>query len=253
MTFLTLTTDFGQSSFSLASFKGLLYSQCNTLQIVDISHDTIPFDMEQASFQLKNCWQDFPKNTLHILRVGESQARRNRFIAFERDNHFFLMPDAGLISLVFEAPPREVVLVQNEQKNIRTSLFLSKIAQHILKTNSLNGLGDSTSNYKEVRLRNPTISTSYIRGEVSFIDRYGNATTNISKQLFDRQSNQREFQIELPAAIFRKLSQNYQDVSSGDIICKFNSEGLLQLSIKDGSAKELLGLYYGSRIQIDFL
>lgn len=253
MTFLTLTTDFGQSSFYLASFKGLLYSNCESVQIVDISHETKPYDIEQASFQLKNSWKNFPEKTVHILRVGEARGKNNRFVAIERENHFFLMPDVGLISLLFDIPPREVVNLQNEQENVNTGTFLAKVAHHILQFHTLEGLGEFSSNYKESLSRKPAISPAFIRGSVAHIDRYGNVITNITKQLFDRQSGGREFQIKLRAATFRKLNTSFQRVPSGEKLCKFNSENLLQLSIRDGSASELLGISLGNTIQIDFL
>lgn len=253
MTFLTLTSDFGQSSFSLASFKGLLYSHCESVQVVDISHETKPYDLEQASFQLKNSWKSFPEKTLHILRVGEAQVRNSRFIAFERENHFFLMPDVGLISLLFEAPPREVIIIQNEQRDISTGLFLAKIAKHILQFKTVDALGDFSTNYQEKRPRNPVISPAFIKGTALHIDRYGNVITNITRQLFERQAAGREFQIELRAATFRKLNNSFQEVPSGEKLCKFNSEGLLQLSIRDGSATELFGMSIGEKVQIDFL
>lgn len=253
MAFLTLTTDFGQANFYLASFKGLLYSNYDALKIVDISNDIKAYDVLNASFYLKSCWKSFPKGTLHLFRVGETQVRNSRYVVLERDGHFFLLPDVGVVTLLFEFPPRELILVRNEQKDVSTGEFLAKLVKHILTHQSIEELGHYTSNYNERYPKKPIASPSHIRGVVAHVDHYGNLITNISRQLFERQAKGRDFQIELRVTIFRKIRNSFQEVQSGEQICKFNSEGLLQLSIRNGSAAGLFGISKDQYIQIDFL
>ena len=71
MAVITIISDMGNSDHYLASVKGSIYSNMENVNIVDISHDITPFNIEETAFILKNCWRDFPVGTVHIIAVGD--------------------------------------------------------------------------------------------------------------------------------------------------------------------------------------
>ena len=69
MQIITLTTDAGLKDYYVASLKATLYSQLPAVVLIDISHEIRPFDSSEAAFQLRSCYKDFPKGTIHIIGV----------------------------------------------------------------------------------------------------------------------------------------------------------------------------------------
>ena len=71
MPLITLTTDLGTKDSYLASVKGSIHNQLQDIEIIDITNDVSPFNIHEAAFVLKNCYKDFPKNTIHIVSVDD--------------------------------------------------------------------------------------------------------------------------------------------------------------------------------------
>ena len=103
MQFVTLTTDFGTQDFYVGALKGALLSRCHSLQLVDVSHDISPFDIVQGAFVLRNVWPTFPAGSIHLLGVHCVYDAGYRFVAARHHGHYFLAPDNGLLSLLFDS------------------------------------------------------------------------------------------------------------------------------------------------------
>lgn len=248
---ITLTSDFGTKDFYLSAFKGLIYSYLDDVAIVDISHETQPYDLQNAAYNLQNAWHHFPAKSIHCLRVSESQQRKGRFLVFEKDEHFFILPDNGVITLLFQKLPITIIAAQKEE-NSSNSKFIAKIIAHIAKTSSIVEIGEETSQYQERIAQQPILSSNYIRGIVQYIDRFGNAITNIEGDLFQNQLAQREFVLTTRMAQFKRLSASYHDVSPGEALLSCNNAGFLQICMNQGNAANLLGLRLGDIVQVDF-
>ena len=110
MSFITLTTDFGTKDHFVGAVKGAIYSQLPTAKIIDITHEISPFNITETAYILKNSYKSFPKGTVHIVGVDSELSERNKHIALELDEHFFVCPDNGLISMIAsEIQPTKIV------------------------------------------------------------------------------------------------------------------------------------------------
>ena len=69
MQIVTLTSDNGLQDYYVAAIKGAILNQMPNASIIDISHHIRPFDVANAAFQLRCCFRDFPKGTIHIIGV----------------------------------------------------------------------------------------------------------------------------------------------------------------------------------------
>ena len=112
MQIITLTSDFGYRDHSVATLKGKLLSTDLGLNLVDITHDIAPYDIEEAAYIFRAAYASFPKATIHIISVFEFYNGHNRLIFFNKDGHWFIGPDNGLFSLVFPEPPKGVYSLQ---------------------------------------------------------------------------------------------------------------------------------------------
>lgn len=254
MPIITLTTDFGLKDYYVGLLKGALLSKDPALQIVDISHNVPIYDIVQGAFILKNCFAEFPTGTIHILSIGGG-SKKACFLAIRHNGHYFIGPDNGIFSLLFEhqitKDVYEINYIENNAFPIKDT-FAEAVA-HLISEKPFNEIGIPIESIEERITFQPVISTSEIRGAVIYIDNYENVITNITRALFDKIGNGRKFALYFKAhnPIVR-LSNRYSDVAVGEILCFFNSAGCLEIAINQGKAASLHSLKLEGTIQVNF-
>ena len=63
MNIVTLTSDYGNKDFFIAAIKGSILSECEDVNIVDISHEITPFHLLECAYIVKNAYNHFPKSS----------------------------------------------------------------------------------------------------------------------------------------------------------------------------------------------
>lgn len=255
MQLVTLTTDFGTQDFYAGALKGALLSRSPEVRLVDISHDVKPFDIVQGAFVLQNVWREFPAGTIHLIAVNCVYDEGYRFVAARREEHFFLAPDNGLLTLLFQniapadlrnlpADPAEHFAVKN--------IFASAVA-HLAAGKSFDDLGEFAAPLLERISIQPVITPGRIRGTVIHVDNFENVVVNIHREVFEKAQNGRDFSLFFKRNDpITKLSGNYCDVAPGEQLCLFNSAGLLEIAVNMGKAATLLGLKVEDVVEVVF-
>lgn len=254
MPIVTLTSDFGLGDYYIALIKGALLCQNQNLNIVDITHNVKNYDIVQGAFVLKNTFSSFPKETIHILSVNNFYSKRNCFLAVRYADHYFIGPDNGVLSLIFNEKPQDIYELEYDSKSdfLLKDVF-SKAAGHIANGLPFNEIGIKVDEMEERITFQPVINKSQIRGTVIHIDHYENAIVNITKKLFEEVRGKRKFSISFKRIDpIRKISKNYSDVAVGERLCFFNSAGYLEIAINMGKAGSMFGLNIDDSVQIDF-
>ena len=254
MAIITLTTDFGATDYYVPAFKGEIYNACPSVQVVDISNSIPPFDIRRASYILKNAFVHFPKRTIHVVRVFEMRDKEPQVLVCSYKDHFFIAPNNGVLSMVFDGKPSAAILMDHKRIKIKTPHDLySRAIKTLVYNGSLADLGLPINDIEEKMMLRPVIYEGSIRGVVKHIDHYGNVITNITKDDFHTAVADRPFAIILRRNdIISKLQENYNDVPAGEQLARFNSKGMLEISINCGRANELLGLSDGDNIKIEY-
>lgn len=261
MAIITLTTDWGTKDHYLASVKGSLLKNITGTQIIDISHEILPFDIYQASFIFKNSYKNFPDNTIHILGINSDASIEQPHICIRHNNQYFIGSDNGVFSLIFGAQPDEIVEIDIIQDSDRytfsTKDVFVKAAKHIAEGGKLSELGNIRDSINKLMSFEPVIemdeSTISIIGKVIYLDRYENAITNISEALFYEYAKNKNFDITFNSFSDEliSISKSYLDVPPSEMCALFDSNSMLEISINQGNAGSLLGLKVDSRIRIN--
>ncbi len=275
MSLITLTTDFGIKDHFVGAVKGAIYSELPEAKIVDITHHITPFNITETAYILKNTYKSFPEKTIHIVGVDSELSADNKHIAIELDNHYFICPDNGLISMIAsEINPTKIVEI-NIHNHIETSFpvldVFVQVASHIARGGSLNVIGKEITSYKKITEIQPKVNQAQtvIIGGVIYIDNYGNVITNIHKKLFNTIGKGRDFKISAKRSYFSKIYNRYNEIVDytvpeekrrydGEKLAIFNSAGFLEIAIYRsnlntvGGASSLLGLGYRDTITIEF-
>ncbi len=102
MPVITLLTDFGLRDGYVGVMKGVIWKICPEAQIADITHFIPPQNIRQGAVALLRTVKYFPKGTVHIAVVDPGVGTSRKPLAAEVDGHFFVGPDNGLFSLIFQ-------------------------------------------------------------------------------------------------------------------------------------------------------
>ena len=258
MHIVTLTSDWNDDDYYVASLKGKLLTHCPEARIVDISHQVKSFNTAQAAFLVRNSYPNFPPNTIHIIAVNSEPEKGGQLVAARMAEQYFLCADNGMLGLLGDPEPELVVRI-NENPDNNTASFIAMsvfadIACRLASGTPLDDLGSPVESYnRQVPLR-PTIEDHTITGSVIYIDSYENAITNISRELFERVGNKKPFKIFVQSKhyVLESINNRYSDSPPGDLLAIFNAVGLLEIAIRNGNAAGLMKLNTSSTIRVEF-
>ncbi len=263
---ITLTSDFGLKDHYAGALKGAIYSKLPTAKLVDISHEISPFVLQEAAYVIKSAYGFFPEKTIHLVLADAEFTREKRPIIVLWNNHYFISADSGILSLVTaDQTPEAIIALPFEENEDATELFI-KAAVEIVNGKSLFEMGEVIASLKEVQPLKAVVSEdkSKITGNIIYIDRFGNAISNISRDLFEQLREGRNFDILFRNYRITKIHNTYINYSTeknaedGGKLAIFNRSGLLEIALykgnqrSGGTASSLLGIEYESSISVVF-
>lgn len=252
MALVTFTSDFGRADHYVAAVKAALASKDSSLHIIDISHDIKPFDIANMAFVVGAVFKDFPKGTVHVLGSNVGQADRGSYLVAKIEDHFFVAPNNGILSILGTKTPDIVIALNSVESTFPQRVETIEAVIHLANNNDIHQLGTATTDYVQLMLRQPRATRKEIAGHVIHVDQYGNLVTNIQKQDFDILSKNKNYRIVFGRDTINKVNNNYHDVDPGEVVFIFNSLNVLEIAINQGNASMLLGLNYDSPIVIQF-
>jgi S-adenosylmethionine hydrolase len=275
---ITLTTDFGYKDPFVGEMKGVILSINPSVTIVDITHAIEPHNIEEGAFIIGSSYKYFPSETIHIAVVDPGVGSERRPIIVEADNHYFVGPDNGIFSYVVscssnvkvihitEATPQKIwrFFGNHALKGVFTRGTLSPlwvidsptfqgrdifapVAAWLSKGIALEAFGHEIDDFRTFEVNLPVVEDNRISGEVIYIDRFGNAITNIKKS--DLQGFGEKFSIQIKGEIIR-IVKNYSQAPDNSLYCLINSSGYLEFFVNMGSASRLFDINKGEKVVV---
>jgi S-adenosylmethionine hydrolase len=255
---ITLTTDFGTSDHFVGTMKGVILGIAPRARIVDITHKIAPQDVNEAAFVIAQAWRYYPKNSIHVVVVDPGVGSARRPILCEAEGQFFIAPDNGVLSMIYDKSRHKVRVISNAK------LFLEKVsktfhgrdvfapaAAHLSKGVAPAKFGKLIHDAVRNFLMKPTrLSRHDWSGGVLKTDHFGNLITNFH---IDDFPDVAEHPIELRAGLERitRLASTYAETIVGELFAIVGSSGYIEVVVNQGSAAKLLGIATGSPIELE--
>lgn len=255
MALITFTSDFGEEDHYVAGVKAGIMKVNPGLRVIDVSHAIHPFDIAHGAFVMKSVYRDFPEGTVHLVAVNTVYDTEPRYIALEWEGHYFIGPDNGILSLINDQEPAQ--LVEIDLQGLKTTIFpardiLGTAAARLAEGMDINDLGKPAGDYLRLLGRQLKATKKLIAGNVVRVDHYGNLITNIEQEIFRVLHRDRPFIVKFGKEVSPRIHTYYNSVEPGECFIIFNSLGLIEIGINMGNASELLGLGYDSPVMIQF-
>ena len=254
MPVITLTTEWRSDDIYSGIIKGKLCSLCPEAPIIDNAYGIPPFDIAHASFIVRNTFLNYPKGSVHIICVHSEARKGEGYLIISAREHFFVGTDNGIFTLILNSEPDEVIRIRHEGNEDELDIF-ARTAASLFRGSRPATLGQPVPAMNEKVPLRATIDREVIIGSVIFIDSYGNAITNITREVFSRVFENREFRIFIQSNknYTGTISGTYSDVPVGELLARFNSLDLLEIAINGADVSELLSLSPGSAVRVDLV
>ena len=255
MALVTFLSDFGDKDYYVPIVKAKMLSINPQLNIVDISHSVNEFDIEHAAFILRSTFREFPKGTVHLVGIKTTGRTNDGFIGVEVEEHIFIGPNNGVLSLLSEKEPD--IIVRFSEIPVKGTTFptrdiLATITAKVASGVSIHDFGGPCSGFKKSIIQQAKGTKEQLIGQVIRVDGYGNLITNISRGVFER-LNPGKFTIHFAREKLGKLQSGYDQVEEGEAFAFFNSLDFLEIGINYGHASNLLGLKKDSVVYVNFV
>ncbi len=258
MAYITLLSDFGLQDTSVAIAKGILMQQVPSATIIDITHEVQPFNKRQAAYLLSAAYPNFPEGTIHLAIIDIFSTKNPLLVLSACAGQYFMGTDNGLIPTALGDEQMESWQCLQLGKPQSFHDWLRQAGEIIdkLQTSTPQVLGFPPINLQHTAEKKGS-EGGIIDCDVIHIDTFGNVVLNCNrKQIAEASASGGQFSLRfIQYEEIKEISANYSDVREGFKLCRFNSNGYLEISINNGNAANLFGLKVGSKhnnVQITF-
>jgi S-adenosylmethionine hydrolase len=258
---ITLLTDFGDRDSFVASMKGVILTINPHTAIVDLSHHVPPHSVEDAAYLLKSCYRYFPEGTVHVAVVDPGVGSARRPLIAQSEHYFFLAPDNGLLTLIL-AEDREMEVREIENADYRLTSpghtfdgrdLFAPAAAWLTKQEPFASFGRLIDDCKTFTISKPKWEAMALVGEIVHVDRFGNLISNLTPQHLGEVcvgAKRRQPFIRIGERIIEGLVASYSEGTAEQPSALINSEGRLEIFVKEASAADLLQTGRGERIEV---
>ena len=266
---VTLLTDFGLASTSVAAMKGVILGVNPEANLVDLTHGVPPRDILQGAFLLSTGWPYFPSGTIHLAVVDPGVGTERKALLLQAHGHFFLAPDNGLLSFVLpqeevasppfqpyrSRPPQgfEAYALTNPrywQHPVSTTFhgrdIFAPVAAHLSLGVAPGEMGEPADALTWLAIPVPYWQGDRLLGHVLHIDWFGNLVTSVPEEALP--ASHEGLEVELRGTKVRGLASTY--AAGGGLAALIGSHGYLEVALTNGDAARSLGVKVGDEVVV---
>jgi S-adenosylmethionine hydrolase len=261
---ITLLTDYGMRDSYVGSIKGVICSINPNANIIDITHDIKGQDIIEAAFVLYTAYKYFPVRTIHVVIVDPTVGSNRRILLVVSDEYYFIAPDNGVLSLIYETGTVSTVYEVNAEHYYLSEVsptfhgrdIIAPVAAWLSKGIESDKFGDPITDYFKLTLPKPRLMPpKALRGVAFHIDRFGNIISNISSEDIKKAKEEyksEKFKIIIGKFEINSLKNTYCEGNKGELIALIGSSGFLEVASYQGDASFIANACRGTEITLIF-
>jgi S-adenosylmethionine hydrolase len=256
---VTLLTDF--DDFYVAAMRGVVASITDA-PIHDIFHRVPPQDVRAAAFILRNVAPYFPDGTVHCVVVDPGVGTERRSLVVEAGDQYLVGPDNG----VLVPTARELVERNDEEDEPRyydapygepeshtfhgRDVFAPQAGR--VAEEGIEAVAGERVEPVTLDIGVPTFKATddshEAHAEVVYVDRFGNAVTNLNEDEVLRVTGYGAT-LEVNGSNL-PFERTYASVGEGEPLALIGSHGNLEISANQASGADILDLSTGDEVVV---
>ncbi len=249
---IVLLTDFGLQDPYVGVMKSVISGIAPRAPVIDLCHGVEPQGVREAAFHLKTSCSYLPKGSVVVV-VTDPGVGSGRGIFWGRSaRHQFLFPDNGVLGWLGASDgPREFRRLGNMALGLKTvsrtfhgrDLF-APVAARLWLGLKPSRLGPPAAPSVRFPFPEPSKVRGGLRGEVLYLDRFGNAVTNVRADALPRGAR----------ASFKGrrlgLGSFYAEIPESRALALAGSSGFVELAVRNGNFASRFGAKPGDKVHI---
>lgn len=262
MKHISITTDFGSG---VGSMRGVIWSIAPDAMISDITSQVPPQDINYAAWYLDHEVWYFPPGSIHIVVVDPGVGTARRPIAAQIGEHFFVGPDNGVFSKLFQRAEKQGWPIRIFHTNkpeywgqLLSSIFhgrdiFSPVAAHLAAGVPIEELGEEIHDEIRIPVPEAVFNKTGATGEVILVYPYlGNITTNIHLNDIPEDFDPSAASLQLGDVIIKGIRETFGEARTGELIALWGTAGYIIVAIVNGNAYQLLKPKIGDQVFLSF-
>ncbi|MBI4460977.1 MAG: SAM-dependent chlorinase/fluorinase [Acidobacteria bacterium] len=258
---VTLTTDFGSSDHYVGAMKGVILNINPEAEVVDICHDLRPYDVLEGAFAIAQAYRYFPPRTIHLVVVDPGVGTARRPILAAIDKYYFVAPDNGVLSLVFDQEENALVrhitsshyYLEPVSQTFHGRDVFAPIAGWLSRQVEPDKFGEAITDFVRFHVPPPKrVNERLLKGMILRVDRFGTLVTNLTPgdlpQLFAE--NPPDFKIVIGKTEITRIKTGYAQGAPGEVFAILGSSGYLEISSNRASAAATLSVNKGAEVGV---
>jgi hypothetical protein len=260
---IVLLTDFTWHNWYVGVMKGVIANINPDAVVIDLCHNISSQDVREESFILGNSYAHFPRGAVFVAVVDPGVGSDRRNLVVKTAEHFFVAPDNGIVSSIFEKASVENVFSVSPGRYtlaVAGSTFFGRdifapIAAHLSLGVPAEEMGEEITSVCTVPAIRPFLDErGELIGRAVYVDGFGNVITNIDeaflKKIFPGGLPREDLVVRLPGRAIRGVRRYYEQGERGAFLALINSWGYLEIAVNRGNAFQRLGLVEKQSLEI---
>jgi len=255
---ITLTTDYGTNDHLVGTLKGVILKINPDVTIVDITHNVTAFDLLDGALAVGSAYSYFPAKTIHVVVVDPGVGTERRPLLVSAGNQYFVAPDNGVLSVVYEREPEGLVVrhanaehyyLQPVSKTFHGRDVFAPVAAWLTKGWQSASMGEQINDYKRFALPRPKEVDGVVKGVVMRADAFGNLITNFrAEDLPESARNDGIIKLQAGNQPVTRFVETFAQGNTTEPIVYLGSSGYLEIAVNKGNASRTLGLGRGTPV-----
>ena len=256
MRLLTFLSDFGLESPYPAAMKAAAAAICDA-RFIDVSHAVPRHAVRAGAYLLWSVAPVCSAGTVHCAVVDPGVGTARAALAVASGGQVFVGPDNGLLMpAAARVGSPEVYRLTNSaywRRPVSATFhgrdIFAPVAAHIAAGVALDTIGTPAPDHVDLTLERAEWNGPVLRGEVLWIDPFGNILTTMPGAMLDRFPSGHPVRVETHGADLRAaIGHTFGAVAPGEAVVLVGSDGLVEIAVNRGAAAGVLGARPGDAV-----
>ena len=252
---VALFTDFGPSDPYVAQLKGSIKTIAPSAELLDLSHSNAAFDISTASYLLSKSTRTLPPGSIIIAVVDPGVGSGRAGLAVRTQaGRIYLAPDNGILTEVLAreglADARTLpIATESISSTFHARDLFGPAAARLVNTESFDSLGAKAEKILRLPRNTATVMPNQAKGQVLYIDHYGNILTNIPGSELAKLKVGQLLAVTIKGkSLSLPFLRTYAEAPADRPFALINSDGEFEIAINQGNAARELGIKVGDPV-----
>jgi S-adenosylmethionine hydrolase len=257
---VTLTTDYGTNDHLVGVLKGVILNINPEVNIVDITHSVLVHDVLDGALTISQAAKYFPAKTIHVVVVDPGVGTARRPILVAGDTHYFVAPDNGVLSAIYDKSESLYVWNITSEHYFRQPVsntfhgrdIFAPVAAWLSKSWQTASFGEEITDFVRFAIPKPKASGNTVKGIVLRTDNFGNLITNLTAEDVPALvAPDAKFTIRVGNAAVTNLVPTFAKGTAAEPFAIIGSSGYIEICVNKGSAARTIGAGRGAEVTVE--